>query len=70
LKPDAKTNAQAILKWAKENIAPYKAPRYIEIVDELPRNPTMKVDKKLLKNRYKDLKIDKKDENNRVEDAV
>lgn len=70
LKPHAKTDAHAILQWAKENIAPYKAPRYIEIVDELPRNPTMKVDKKLLKNRYKDLKIDKKDENNRFEDAV
>lgn len=49
---DANLTVEELLSWAKENIAPYKAPRYIDIVDEIPRGPTMKIDKKLLRNRY------------------
>ena len=48
----SKTTPEQLLEWARENIAPYKAPRLVDIVDELPRTPTMKVDKKLLRNRY------------------
>ena len=48
----SKVTSDQLLEWAKENIAPYKAPRIIDILEELPRTPTMKVDKKLLRNRY------------------
>lgn|GEM_PF-68011 len=60
LKPGSSSTKEQLLNWAKENIAPYKAPRYLDIVDELPRNPSLKVDKKLLKNRYKNISIDSK----------
>lgn len=70
LKEGVNIDTKSLLNWAKENIAPYKAPRYIEIVEELPRNLTMKVDKKLLKDRYKDLKIDKNAESNITNEVV
>ena len=54
----AKITSEQLVRWARENIAPYKAPRYIDILDELPRGPTMKVDKKLLRNRYAQLIAD------------
>ncbi len=38
--------------WAKERLAPYKVPRALERVDELPRNPMGKVQKQLLKARF------------------
>jgi len=56
---ESKVTSEELIEWAKENIAPYKAPRFIDIVDELPRGPTMKVDKKLLRNRYAQLLSEK-----------
>jgi acyl-CoA synthetase (AMP-forming)/AMP-acid ligase II len=38
-----------ILKYAQENLARYKVPKIIEIVDELPLTAVGKVDKKLLR---------------------
>lgn len=40
---------QAILEFARENLAPYKVPKVIEFADELPLTPIGKVDKKLLR---------------------
>ena len=34
--------------YVKENLADYKVPREIEFIDELPRKPQGKVDKKAL----------------------
>jgi acyl-CoA synthetase (AMP-forming)/AMP-acid ligase II len=52
LKPNEKATPDEILEWAKENIAAYKAPREIEIVDDIPLGMTLKVDKKELRKRY------------------
>ncbi|HRG26706.1 MAG TPA: hypothetical protein PLJ00_02360, partial [Chitinophagales bacterium] len=38
--------------WAKDKMPEYKLPAVIEIVDELPRNPTGKVLRKLLREKY------------------
>ncbi|MDR0852433.1 MAG: long-chain fatty acid--CoA ligase [Clostridiales Family XIII bacterium] len=38
-----------ILRWLKEYLAVYKIPRRIEIVDDLPRNSTGKIMKRILK---------------------
>jgi long-chain acyl-CoA synthetase len=41
--------AEQIIKWAKETMAAYKYPRYVEIIDQLPATPSGKVLRKLLK---------------------
>jgi len=41
-----------IVAWTRERIAHYKAPSRIELVDELPRNATGKILKRVLRERY------------------
>ncbi|BBY17815.1 long-chain-fatty-acid--CoA ligase [Mycolicibacterium litorale] len=41
-----------LTEWCRERLARYKCPRSIDIVDELPRNPTGKILKKDLRNPY------------------
>ena len=40
-----------MIAWAREHMANYKAPRVVDIIDELPVNATGKVEKKLLRER-------------------
>ncbi len=40
---------ESIIKFAKENCAPYEVPKVIEIVEELPLTAVGKVDKKILR---------------------
>ena len=44
--------AAELLSWTRERIAHYKAPRSIDFRDELPRLPTGKLYKRLLKDEY------------------
>ncbi|MDR6123315.1 long-chain acyl-CoA synthetase [Bacillus sp. SLBN-46] len=44
-----KLTAEDLIAWAKETMAAYKYPRYIEIIDQLPATPSGKVLRKLLK---------------------
>jgi acyl-CoA synthetase (AMP-forming)/AMP-acid ligase II len=43
LRPDASATADAIKAWCREEMANYKAPRHVVLVDELPLNATGKV---------------------------
>lgn len=43
---------QQLLNYVREHIAHYKCPKSIDFVDELPRLPTGKLYKRLLKDRY------------------
>jgi long-chain acyl-CoA synthetase len=43
LKHDATDGAADILAWCREHMANYKAPRYVEIVDSLPKSATGKI---------------------------
>lgn len=52
LKPGAEVTPDALVEWAKAQMAPYKAPRRVFFVDDLPRGSTHKVLKKELKQRY------------------
>lgn len=52
LKPDRAGDAAGILHFARERLAGFKIPKSIEFVDELPRNPSGKVLKRLLRERY------------------
>ncbi len=49
LKPNAKATAQEIIAWLRERIAHYKCPKSVDFVDELPRNPSGKVLKRILR---------------------
>ncbi len=42
----------SVLAYAREHLAGYKVPRSVDVVDELPRLPTGKLYKRLLRNRY------------------
>jgi acyl-coenzyme A synthetase/AMP-(fatty) acid ligase len=43
--------AGQLLAYCRQRLTPYKVPRQIHIVSELPRNPSGKVDKRALANR-------------------
>ena len=44
--------AEELLTFARKHLAPYKCPRSIDFERELPRLPTGKLYKRLLKDRY------------------
>ena len=44
--------AEELLAYAREHIAHYKCPRSIDFMDELPRLPTGKLYKRLIKDAY------------------
>jgi acyl-CoA synthetase (AMP-forming)/AMP-acid ligase II len=44
-------SSEEIVQWCREAMANYKAPRFVEIVDELPINATGKVMKEVLRER-------------------
>ena len=44
--------AELLLEWTRDHIAHYKAPRSVDFRDELPRLPTGKLYKRLLKDEY------------------
>jgi len=41
-----------LIEFCREKIAGYKIPRQLKIVDELPRNPSGKILKKILREPY------------------
>lgn len=52
LKPGATCDEQAIIAHCRQSLASYKVPKRVEFVDELPRNPTGKVLKAVLREPY------------------
>ena len=44
--------AQELIDWCKERISHVKCPRSVDFMEELPRHPTGKLYKRLLKDRY------------------
>lgn len=48
-KPQQDVSAQDIAAWCGERLAVFKVPRYVVFADELPRTPTGKVAKHILK---------------------
>jgi fatty-acyl-CoA synthase len=57
LEQGAGVTEQELHEWCRENIARYKSPRRVLTISEedMPRTPTMKVLKRELRERYKDL---------------
>jgi acyl-CoA synthetase (AMP-forming)/AMP-acid ligase II len=51
-KPGMEVSASELIAYCRERIARYKAPRSIDFVDELPRNPSGKILKRVLRAPY------------------
>jgi acyl-CoA synthetase (AMP-forming)/AMP-acid ligase II len=51
LRPGATATGDDIVQWSRDQMANYKAPRAVEIVDALPLNATGKVEKNVLRAR-------------------
>ncbi len=47
--PGSRLTADEILDFCDKRLADFKVPKYIEFVDELPRNPAGKIDKRTLR---------------------
>jgi len=44
-------DTQVVISWCRENMANFKVPRFVEVIDALPRNAMGKVQKFLLRDR-------------------
>jgi len=51
-KKGASTTAEELIAFCKERIAGYKAPKSVEFVDSLPKNPAGKILKRELREKY------------------
>jgi acyl-CoA synthetase (AMP-forming)/AMP-acid ligase II len=52
--PDQQVDPEALIAYAREHLAGFKTPKSVDVVDELPRNPTGKILKKDLRMPYWD----------------
>lgn len=52
LKPGESATEEEIIEYCKANAADYKRPRSVDFIDELPRNPSGKILKRLLREPY------------------
>jgi len=48
----ARVTAEEIIAFCKGNMASYKAPKSVEFVESLPKNPSGKILKRVLRDRY------------------
>jgi fatty-acyl-CoA synthase len=53
--PGASISADEVIAYCRDHLAGYKKPRHIVFMDELPRNPTGKILKYVLRDRYRHL---------------
>jgi long-chain acyl-CoA synthetase len=52
LKPGVAATPRAIIDWMRERLAHYKCPKSVDIVEALPRNPSGKILKRVLREPY------------------
>ena len=50
--PDQELDAAALIAFAEQKLARFKVPRVIEPIDAIPRNPTGKILKRVLRDRF------------------
>jgi len=49
LKPGESATEQELITYCRERLAPYKAPKILEFIGQLPRTPLGKPDRKALR---------------------
>tara|TARA_Y100000758_G_scaffold299101_1_gene261231 strand:- start:2422 stop:4134 length:1713 start_codon:yes stop_codon:yes gene_type:complete len=54
-RPESELEPAEVVYWCAEHLAYFKVPRYLELRDELPRTPSMRVRKDLLRQERDDL---------------
>lgn len=54
-RPGESVQPEAVIYWCAEHLAYFKVPRYIEIREELPRTPSLRVRKDVLRQEREDL---------------
>jgi acyl-CoA synthetase (AMP-forming)/AMP-acid ligase II len=52
LRPGAQADPASIITWMRERIAHYKCPKSVDVVDAIPRNPSGKILKRVLREPY------------------
>ncbi len=52
LKKDGKASQEELIAFCKERMARYKAPKSVELVESLPKNPQGKINRRVLKEMY------------------
>jgi acyl-CoA synthetase (AMP-forming)/AMP-acid ligase II len=52
LKQGVQATEKEMIAFCKEHIASYKAPKSVEFVDSLPKNPQGKILKKTIRSKY------------------
>lgn len=52
LRPGCEATEAEIIDYCRQNLAPYKKPKSVEFLSDLPRNPSGKVMKKVLRDKY------------------
>jgi acyl-CoA synthetase (AMP-forming)/AMP-acid ligase II len=51
-RPDAELSEQELIDWSRERLAGFKRPRSVSFTDTIPRNPSGKILKRELRERY------------------
>jgi len=51
-KPGESLTEEEVIEFCKDRLASYKKPRSVDFIDALPRNPAMKVLKRVLREKY------------------
>ena len=54
-RPTAAVDEESVVRWCADNLAYFKVPRYIEVREELPRTPSLRVRKDILRQEREDL---------------
>ncbi len=52
LKPGAQLDEESIVRWARERLAGFKVPKSIDLVEQMPRNPSGKILRRQLREPY------------------
>lgn len=52
LKPGAELDEESIISWARERLAGFKVPKSIDLVEQMPRNPSGKILRRQLRDPY------------------
>ena len=51
-KPGHSVDPETVIAWARERIAAFKVPKSIDLIPELPRNPSGKILRRALREPY------------------
>jgi acyl-CoA synthetase (AMP-forming)/AMP-acid ligase II len=52
LKPGSRFEAEEIVSHCKQSLADYKVPKYVKLEPEIPKTSTLKINKKMLREKY------------------